>query len=196
MVTRPRSYPFASGIVLALAAILIASLLCWQPVFAAAPVRIGPVVLTIPEGFEAAQRQKQKGTLIAAWTRSVRDGSVKTLLQVTVYDLGSRTGKTPAQPDLADGPQKYLRQALGAMEQRRSRFKTSPVAHIKLADIPAVRASWNGAVATRDVVGVMYCVIVRNRFAVIFHTQDLGNIPTDGMLDAMKSIESVTLAGG
>jgi hypothetical protein len=40
----------------------------------------------------------------------------------------------------------------------------------------------------------MYSVIVRNRFAVIFHTQDLGNTPTSGMFEAMQSIEAATLA--
>jgi hypothetical protein len=40
----------------------------------------------------------------------------------------------------------------------------------------------------------MYSVIVHNRFAVIFHTQDLGSTPTSGMFEAMQSIEAATLA--
>ena len=46
----------------------------------------------------------------------------------------------------------------------------------------------------RPVVGVMYSVIVQNRYAVIFHTQDLGSTPSSGMFEAMQSIESATLA--
>jgi hypothetical protein len=41
----------------------------------------------------------------------------------------------------------------------------------------------------------MYSVIVANRYAVIFHTQDLGNTPSSGMFEAMQAIESATLSG-
>jgi hypothetical protein len=160
----------------------------------AVPVTVGPVVITVPEGFAAAQTQKQKKTLITAWTKSVRNDGLKTLLQINVVDFGSAPGKPAAAQDLAIYAEKYLHQFLSDIERRRTNFVSSPFAHIKLAGLPALRATWNGAVGGRPVVGVMYSVIVQNRYAVIFHTQDLGSTPSSGMFEAMQSIESATLA--
>jgi hypothetical protein len=160
----------------------------------ATPVTVGPVTITVPDGFQVAQTQKLKKTLITAWTKSVRDGSLKTLLQIDVIDIGAQA-REPSAQELSIYSEKYLRQFLGGIERRRTGFVSSPVARIKLAGLPAVRATWNGAVGGRNTVGVMYCVIVRNRFVVNFHTQDLGSTPTSGMFEAMKSIESVTVAG-
>jgi hypothetical protein len=160
----------------------------------ASPVTVGPVIITVPEGFEAAQTQRLKKTLITAWTKSVRSAGLKTLLQINVIDFGSAPGKPAAPQDLNIYAEKYLRQFLGGIERRRANYVSSPIAHIKLAGLPAARATWNGAVGGRAAVGVMYSVIVRNRFAVIFHTQDLGNTPTSGMFEAMQSIEAATLA--
>jgi len=153
----------------------------------AAPVTVGPVVITVPEGFAAAQTQKQKKTLITAWTKSVRNGSLKTLLQINVIDFGSPPGKPAATRDQAIYAERYLRQFLGGIERRRTNYVSSPLAHIKLAGLPAVRATWNGAVGGRPVVGVMYSVIVENKYAVIFHTQDLGSTPSSGMFEAMQA---------
>jgi hypothetical protein len=46
----------------------------------------------------------------------------------------------------------------------------------------------------RSVGGVIYSLLLRNRFAVILHTQDLGSAPTEGMFEAMRAIETVVLA--
>jgi hypothetical protein len=165
----------------------IAAALYSLTALAAAPATVGPIVITVPDGFQAAQTQRLKKTLIAAWTKSVRDGSMKTLLQINVVDLGHPL--TPQETNLA--AERYLRQFLSGVEHRRSHYVSSPIARIKLAGLPAVRATWNGSVGDRETVGVMYSVIVQNRFAVVLHTQDLGNMPTGGMLEAMKSIEAV-----
>jgi hypothetical protein len=156
------------------------------------PVTVGPVIIAVPEGFEPAQRQRLKKTLIVAWTKSSR--GLKTLLQINVIDFGSAPGRPAAPQDLNIYAEKYLRQFLDGIERRRTNYVSSPIAHIKLAGLPAARATWNGAVGGRAAVGVMYSVIVHNRFAVIFHTQDLGSTPTSGMFEAMKSIEAATLA--
>ncbi len=158
--------------------------------FAAAPTTVGPIVITAPEGFQQAQTQRLKKVLITAWTKSVRDGSMKTLLQINVVDFGSPAGSQ----DTSVYAEKYLRQFLSGIEHRRSHYVSSPIAHIQLAGLPAVRATWNGAVGDRAAVGVMYSVIVKNRFAVILHTQDLGSVPTSGMLEAMRAIEAVSTA--
>jgi hypothetical protein len=170
---------------------LFATLFIADAAFAAAPAHVGPIVITVPDGFQAAQTQRMKKALVTAWTKSVRDGSMKTLLQINVVDFGAPA----ASQDTSIYAEKYLRQFLSGIERRRSHYVSSPVAHIQLAGLPAVRATWNGAVGDHAAVGVMYSVIVRNRFAVILHTQDLGSVPTTGMLEAMRAIESVSLAG-
>jgi len=113
---------------------------------------------------------------------------------VLVIDFGSPPGKPAATRDQAIYAERYLRQFLGGIERRRTNYVSSPLAHIKLAGLPAVRATWNGAVGGRPVVGVMYSVIVENKYAVIFHTQDLGSTPSSGMFEAMQAIEAATLA--
>jgi hypothetical protein len=164
------------------------------PAHSVGPVTVGPVIITVPEGFEVAQTQRLKKTLITAWTKSVRSAGLKTLLQINVIDFGSAPGKPAAPQDLNIYAERYLHQFLDGIERRRTNYVSSPIAHIKLAGLPAARATWNGAVGGRAAVGVMYSVIVHNRFAVIFHTQDLGSTPTSGMFEAMQSIEATTLA--
>jgi hypothetical protein len=149
---------------------------------AAAPVTVGPVVITVPAGFVAAQTQKTTKTLITAWTKSVADGSSKTLLQINVLDLGK-----PAAPEEAE---KYLRRELATLARRRSDYRNSPVAHIQLAGLPAFRATWNGNIGAYPVMGVLYSVIVKERYVVRFLAQDLGTTPTDGVFEAMQAIES------
>src|ERR1700749_5061664 len=90
----------------------------------AGPVTVGPVVITVPQGFVAAQAQKAPKTLLTAWTKSVRDGSSKTFLQITVLELGKPAAVTEAE--------KYLRRELAIIERRRADYRSSPVAHIQL----------------------------------------------------------------
>jgi hypothetical protein len=144
---------------------------------------VGPVVITVPQGFVAAQTQKTKKTLITAWTKSVKDGSSKTFMQLTVLELAE-----PAAPEEAE---KYLRRELATLERRRANYTHSPVAHIQLAGVPAVRATWNGNIGGYPVIGVLYSVIVKDRFVVKILAQDLGTTPTDGLFEAMKAIESM-----
>jgi hypothetical protein len=157
---------------------------------AATATTVGPVVLAVPDGFQPFQTQRLKKSWVAAWTKSVRKGTLKTLLQVTVVDLG----RTAASQDSNSYAEKYLHQFLTDMEHRRSHYAASPVSHVVLAGLPAVRATWNGLVGDNPAVGVMYSVIVQDRYAVVFHTQDLGSLPSSGMLEAMQAIEAVTLA--
>jgi hypothetical protein len=152
----------------------------------AAPVTIGPVVITIPAGFVPAQTQKTPKSLITAWTRSVKDGSSKTLLQINVVDLGK-----PTAPEEAE---KHLRRELAAIERRRANYRSSPLAHIQLAGVAAVRATWNGSIGGYPVMGVLYSVIVKDRYVVRILAQDLGTTPTDGLFAAMRAIESIGMS--
>lgn len=170
------------------AAVRILGLVALSTVVAqAAPATVvGPVVITVPQGFVAAQTQKARKTLITAWTRSVKDGSSKTFLQVSVLELGK-----PAAPAEAE---KYLRRELAGIERRRANFTNSPLAHIQLAGAPAVRATWNGNIGGYAVMGVLYSVIVKDRFVVKILAQDLGTTPTDGLFEAMQAIESMGMS--
>ena len=152
----------------------------------AAPVTVGPVVITIPAGFVAAQTQRTPKTLITAWTKSVKDGSSKTLLQINVLDLGKAADPADAE--------KHLRRELAAIERRRTNYRSSPLAHIQLAGVPAVRATWNGSVGGYPVIGVLYSVIIKDRYVVKIQAQDLGTTPTDGLFAAMQAIESMGMS--
>ncbi len=174
--------------------IIIAAQFLLAALVQAAPVKVGPVVIAIPDGFQVAQTQRVKRTLVTAWTKSVRNGSLKTLLQIDVVDVGSSAEKSIlSETELTVGAERYLRQFLAGIERRRANYASSPVAHITLAGIPGVRATWNGTLGGLPVVGVMYSVIVRNRFVVVLHTQDLGSAPSEGMFEAMRAIEGMAL---
>ena len=171
---------------------MLTALLCWQPALAAGTA-FGPVTLSVPEGFVAAPPQRQDNMSVWAWTKSAPGGKVKALLQVSVYDFGSQLAKV-SREELATGSEKYLREFLGGIERRRTNYALSTVRHVELAGAPAAVATWTGRAGPADLVGVMYCVIVRNRFVVTFHTQDLGNQPTSAMHEAIAAIESTQVA--
>lgn len=151
------------------------------------PATVGPIELTIPDGFEFARSGHHDGARVSAWTKA--QGPTKALLQVTLYDMGS-TADTSTPQELSQAAQAYLRQFLGGVERRRTHYELSPVRELNLASGPAATATWTGKLAGVDTVGVMYCAIVRKRYVVIFHTQDVGDAPTAAMRDAMKAIEA------
>lgn len=155
----------------------------------AAAATVGPIQFTVPDGFEFARSGRHDGAEVSAWIKSA--GSSKTLLQVTLYDMGSAADTSTPQ-ELSHAAQAYLHQFLGGVERRRTQYSASPVRQLRLASGPAASATWTGKIGGVEAVGVMYCAIVRKRYVVIFHTQDLGDAPTAGMLEAMKSIEAAT----
>jgi hypothetical protein len=160
----------------------------------AADASLGPIAMSVPEGFIAAPMQRQRNLSVWAWTKSARGGTVKALLEVTVYDFGPKLATASAE-EITSGTEQYLRQFLGAIERRRTDYTLSPVQHAQLAGGPASMATWTGRAGPADLVGVMYCTIVQNRYVVAFHTQDLGGKPTPAMREAMSAIESVRLSG-
>lgn len=175
-----------------LAASLIVAALATSAVHAETAT-VGPVVISVPEGFERQQTQRKDGMQVTAWTKSPLGKNGKTLLQVSVYDFGAQLDQASPK-DLANGSEKYLREFLNGIERRRYNFELSPVEPVKLAGLSASRATWKGNSADVTLVGVMYCVIVRKRYVVSFHTQDLGTARTAAMREAMKSIEAIQLS--
>jgi hypothetical protein len=155
---------------------------------------LGPIAMSVPEGFVAAPMQRHQNLSVWAWTKSAPGGTVKALLEVTIYDYGPKLATASAE-ETASTTEQYLRQFLGAIEQRRANYALSPIKRAQLAGGPASMATWTGRAGPAELVGVMYCTIVRNRYVVAFHTQDLGSQPTPAMREALSAIESVRLAG-
>jgi hypothetical protein len=154
---------------------------------------LGPVTMSVPDGFIAAPPMRQDKMAIWAWTKSAPGGAVKALLEVTLYDFGPKLASASPE-ELAAGTEQYLRQFLGGVERRRSNYSLSAVKHVELAGAPASTATWTGRAGPADLVGVMYCVIVQNRYVVSFHTQDLGSKPTGAMREAIAAIEAAEFA--
>lgn len=152
------------------------------------PTTLGPVQLTIPEGFEFAKSGRQDAMEVSAWTKGV--GSTGTLLQVSIVDMGSQLETVPTAAQLTEGTDKYLQEFLGAVERRRTEYALSPVRHLTLAGQPASSAVWTGKLEGMPTVGVMYCVMVKRRYIVSFHTQSAGDAPTAAMRQAMKAFEA------
>ena len=90
------------------------------------------------------------------------------------------------------GTDKYLLDFLKGVERRRTEFKQSGIVHIPLGGISASKISWHGRLKGLEMSGVMYCVIIGSKI-ISFHTQDSGNEITPNMLEAIRSIESLTL---
>jgi hypothetical protein len=155
-----------------------------------APTTVGPVQLTIPEGFEFAKSGRQDTMQVSAWTKGM--GSTRTLLQVSIVDMGSQLATVPTAAELTEGTKKYLQQFLGAVERRRTDYALSPIRHLTLAGQPASSATWTAKFEGMPAVGVMYCVIVQRRYIVSFHTQDAGNAPTAAMRQAMRAFEAAS----
>ena len=51
-----------------------------------------------------------------------------------------------------------------------------------------------GNIGGYPVMGVLYSVIVKDRYVVKILAQDLGTTPTDGLFEAMKAIESIGMS--
>jgi hypothetical protein len=160
----------------------------------AADASLGPITMAVPDGFIAAPMQRQPKFSVWAWTKSAPGGKVKALLEVTVYDYGPKLASASAE-EIASSTERYLRQFLGGVERRRTNYTLSPIRQAQLAGGPASVATWTGRAGPADVVGVMYCTIVKNRYVIAFHTQDLGDKPTPAMHEAMTAIDAVHLAG-
>lgn len=172
------------------ALVLLAATLI-SPHFARAAA-LGPITMPVPEGYIAAPPMRRDKVSVWAWTKSAPGGTVKALLEVTVHDFGPKFAQATAE-ELASSSEQYLRQFLGGIERRRSNYALSPVKHMQLAGAPASQAAWTGNLGPVELVGVMYCMIVHNRYVISFHTQDLGTKPTSAMREAIAAIEAAQI---
>ena len=151
---------------------------------------LGPLVLKVPEGFDAPASSEHDGGITTVWTER-RPGTVDTtLLQVSVLDGGAAFDAAGAE-DRFEGARHYLLEFVRAVGRTEDHFQLETVERVSLAGAPAARARWTALVAAKPVVGVMYCVLIGHSI-VSLRTEDAGSSITPAMYGAIAAIESVT----
>jgi hypothetical protein len=149
----------------------------------------GPLVISVPEGFEGPIRSEEDGGVTIAWVKRQPGKDGGTLLQVSAVDVGtSLDGLSPAQQ--AEGARHYLLEFVNGIGQRRENFELRDIERVSLAGLPAARVRWTGTVGDTAAIGVMYCVLVGHS-VVSLHTQDTGSTITAAMYSAISAIEHV-----
>jgi hypothetical protein len=165
--------------------VLLAFLIVPLTAFAADFI-VKPVTITVPAGFEGPVRQEQQGAVVVGFTKN--GPTSKTLLQITIYDFGSRL-KTNSESERAAAASKYLLDFVGGVERRRTDFNRTEPTPLKISGLPAAKLRWTGKLQGVETVGVMYSFLVGSN-VISFHTQDVGAAPTPAMIEATSAFES------
>jgi hypothetical protein len=149
----------------------------------------GPIVISIPEGFEGPRRSAEDGGVTIGWIKRQPASDGGTLLQVSAIDVGtSLDGISSAQR--IEATAHYLMEFVKGIGQRLGDFEFGGIDQASLAGLPAARVRWTGTVKGRATIGVMYCVLVRHS-VVSLQTQDVGSEVTPAMYAALGAIEGV-----
>jgi len=149
----------------------------------------GPIVISVPEGFDGPIRSDEEGGATIGWVkrRPASDGG--TSLQISAIDVGtSLDGITPAQR--LDATVHYLMEFVKGMGHRLEDFEFGDIDQASLAGLPAARVRWTGTLGGKATIGVTYCVLVRHS-VVSLQTQDVGSEFTPAMYTAIGAIEGV-----
>jgi hypothetical protein len=156
---------------------------------AAAPADVGPVSVTVPEGFEGPEMNAEGDGLTAAWVKRPVAMVGGTLLQISTVDLGaSLDGITGEQRIEAVGH--YLLEFIKGVSQQREDFELGTVDAVTLAGLPAARVRWTGRLGVTPTIGVMYCVLVGHALVNV-RIQDEGSQITPAMYGAITAIEGM-----
>jgi hypothetical protein len=149
----------------------------------------GPIVISVPEGFEGPTRNDTEGGLTVGWIKRQPASAGGTLLQISAIDLGtSLDGITPAQR--VEATAHYLLEFVKGIGQHLQNFELGDIEQTSLAGLPATHVRWSGFVSGKATVGVMYCVLVRHSI-VSLQTQDVASEITPAMYTAIGAIEGV-----
>ncbi len=149
----------------------------------------GPLVISVPAGFDGPIRSEENGGVTVGWVkhRPASDGG--TLLQVSAIDVGSSLdGIAPSERIQAASH--YLMEFLKGLGLRLGHFEFGEFERATLAGLPAARVRWTGTVAGHATIGIMYCVLVGHT-VVSLQTQDIGSSITPEMYSALGAIERV-----
>lgn len=169
--------------------VVLASLIAPLVAFAG-DFTVAPVTITLPKGFEGAQRQEMQNAVTVGFTKS-SSLAVKPLLQISIYNFGSRL-KTINEAERSAAASKYLLDFLGGVARRRTDFNRTEPTMLHISRLPAAKLRWTGNVGGIKMVGVMYCFIAGSR-VISFHTQDVGSTPTPAMIEAMGAFEAASV---
>jgi hypothetical protein len=152
----------------------------------------GPLVISVPPGFEGPAKQDANGGVTFAWIERQPPPGGGTLLQVSAIDVGSTLdGITQAQR--LEGATRYLLQFVRGIGQSLSNFQFGEFEHVSLAETPAARVRWTATSASgQAAIGVIYCVLVGHS-VVSLQTRDAGTEITPAMYAAISAIEHVRI---
>ncbi len=165
----------------------VALLVCSKASFCA---DAGPLVISVPRGFEGPTQEDANGGVSIAWIERQPVPGGGTLLQVSAIDVGSTLeGITQAQR--LEGATHYLVQFVRGIGASLANFQFGEFEHVSLAGLPAARVRWTATNSQgHAVIGVIYCVLVGHS-VVSLQTRDAGTEITPAMYTAMGAIEGV-----
>jgi hypothetical protein len=164
----------------------VSLLFCGEPSFCA---DAGPLVISVPPGFEGPTRDEGNGGVTLAWIERQPVPRGGTLLQVSAIDVGtSLDGITHAQR--AEGASHYLLEFVRGVGHSLANFEFGEFEQVSLAGLPAARVRWTAISLGHPAIGIIYCVLVGHS-VVSLQTRDSGTEITPAMYSAMGAIESV-----
>jgi hypothetical protein len=147
----------------------------------------GPLVISVPQGFEGPTRNDGNGGVTVAWIERHPASDGGTLLQVSAIDVGSSLdGITRAQA--VEGANHYLLEFIRGIGHSLENFEFGEFERVSLAGLPAARVRWTATASGHAAIGVTYCVLV-GHIVVSLQTQDLGSEITPAMYSAISAIE-------
>lgn len=147
----------------------------------------GPLVISVPTGFEGPTREDANGGTTVAWIERQPVPGGGTLLQISAIDVGaSLDGITQAQR--VEGANHYLLEFVRGVGHSLEDFRFGEFEQTSLAGLPAARVYWSGSASGHAAVGVIYCVLVGHS-VVSLQTRDAGTEITPAMYAAMGAIE-------
>jgi hypothetical protein len=148
----------------------------------------GPLVISVPPGFEGPTRDDENGGITVAWIERQPVPGGGTLLQVSAIDVGaSLDGITRAQR--AEGANHYLLEFVRGIGQSLENFQFGEFEQVSLAGLPGARVRWTATTSGHAAIGFIYCVLVGHS-VVSLQTRDTGTEITPAMYSAMGAIES------
>jgi hypothetical protein len=161
-------------------------LLSCEPSFCA---DAGPLVISVPPGFEGPTREDVNGGATIAWIERQPVPGGGTLLQVSAIDVGSSLDRiTHAQQ--VEGANHYLLEFVRGIGHSLENFEFGEFEQLSLAGLPAARVRWTATTSGQAAIGVIYCVLVGHS-VVSLQTRDTGTAITPAMYSAIGAIEGV-----
>ncbi len=166
--------------------------LCWCLLCSGGPVwaaQVGPITITVPEGFDGPASSELEGGVTAAWVKRRPASPAGTLLQISAVDVGPSLDDIQGS-DRFEAARHYLLEFVKGVGLRREHFELGTVDQVTLAGLPAARVHWTGTLQDEPEVGVMYCVLVHHS-VVSLQSQDSGSAITPAMYSAITAIDAI-----